>query len=268
MAKSEDKIDSLTKTVQTLTFLIIFLVVAVGVLFIKDYVKKPGSENVKALQDEQSVTQQEPQATKVSLEQIKKLFVKDNIYFGNKNSKNLFVMVSDPSCPYCQIAAGENPELNSQSGSQFTLEQDGGTYVAPVVKMRELIDQGKAAFVWLYNNGHNNGEMATKALYCANDQNKFWEAHDLLMSNNGYNLINDVVQNNQDQAPELVSFLSSVVDAKKLEKCLNSGKYDDKLNKDMAIAKSLGVNGTPGFFVNTTNFAGAYSWSDMESAVK
>ena len=265
MTTKDNSLDSLAKNIQTLTFLVVFLIVAVGILFFKDFVKKPESAEVKAVQDE-AVTQ--TQTPLVTLDQIKKLFVKGNIYFGNKNSKNLLVMVSDPSCPYCQIAAGENPELNSQAGSQFMLEQDGGSYIAPVIKMRELVEQDKAAFVWLYQNGHNNGEMATKALYCAHEQNKFWEAHDLLMSNEGYTLINDLVQNNQEKAPELVSFLSSAVNSDKLINCLNSGKYDDRLAKDMATAASLGVSGTPGFFVNTTNFAGAYSWSDMQSSVK
>jgi protein-disulfide isomerase len=35
----------------------------------------------------------------------------------------------------------------------------------------------------------------------------------------------------------------------------------------MALGQSLGVSGTPGFFVNDTNFAGAYSFTDMESIV-
>ncbi len=265
MTSADDRLNSLAKNIQTLTFLVIFLIVAVGVLFVKDYVKKPEEASVKATQD---TAAQPEQTVQVSLDQVKKLFSKGNIVFGNKNSRNLFVMFSDPSCPYCHIAAGENPQLNQEAGGQFLLEQDGGTYIAPVVKMRELVEQGQAAFVWLYQNGHNNGEMATKALYCAYDQGKFWEAHDLIMSNAGYTLINEVVLNNSDKAPELVNFLSSVVDASKLQSCLDSGKYNNRLNKDMQTAASFGVSGTPGFFVNTTNFAGAYSWAQMESSLK
>lgn len=265
MSTKENNLDSLAKNIQTLTFLVVFLIVAVGVLFVKDYVKKPTSQEVKAVQDEQP---SEPEAPKVTLAQIQKLFTKGNIVFGNKNSKNLFVMVSDPSCPYCQIATGENPQLNSEAGSQFLLEQDGGSYIAPVTKMRELVEQGKAGFVWLYQNGHNNGEMATKALYCAYEQDKFWEAHDLIMSNEGYTLINEVVMNDPEKAPELINFLSSAVDSNKLQNCLDSGKYDKKLTEDMQTAASLGVAGTPGFFINTTNFAGAYSWAQMEASLK
>lgn len=264
MADYTTKIDSLAKNIQTLTYLVIFLIVAVGILFVKDYVS-PKAPSETVAQQETTVT---PETPKVTLEQIKKLFTKGNLYFGNKNSKNLLVMVSDPSCPYCQIATGENPELNKEAGSQFLLEEDGGTYIAPVVKMRELVDQGKAAFVWLYQNGHNNGEMATKALYCAHEQGKFWEAHDLIMSNDGYTLINEVVQNDPEKASDLAGFLAEIVDSNQLQTCLESGKYDQKISKDMATSASLGVNGTPGFFVNTVNFAGAYSWADMQSSVK
>ncbi|KKP56374.1 MAG: hypothetical protein UR48_C0035G0011, partial [Microgenomates group bacterium GW2011_GWD1_33_9] len=45
-------------------------------------------------------------------------------------------------------------------------------------------------------------------------------------------------------------------------------KYDDRLASDMALGRELGVSGTPGFFVNENNFAGAYSYKDMESVVK
>lgn len=264
MASSDNRIESLTKNIQTLTFLVIFLVVAVGFLFVKDFLGKSGSvANNATLQ-----APQQPETTsKVTLNQIKKLFTKGNIYFGDKNRKNLFVMFSDPSCPYCHIASGKNPELNEQAGSQFVLTANGGSYVAPLVEMKELVDEGKAGFVWLYQNGHGNGEMGTKALYCAYDQGKFWEAHDLLMSNSGYSLLNDEVKNDKTKIPELVDFLSSVVNTGKLEECLKSGKYDQKITQDMTTAATFGVNGTPGFFVNTANFAGAYSWQEMQSAL-
>src|SRR3989339_143529 len=262
MADYTQKIDSLAKNIQTLTYLTIMLIIAVGILFVKDYVNAPVRQEAVKAADAQPDTDT---TTQVTAKQIKALFTKDQIYFGNKNSQNLIVMVSDPSCPYCQIAAGENPELNKEAGAQFLLEQDGGTYIAPLPKMRALVEEGKAALVWIYQNGHNNGEMATKALYCAYEQSKFWEAHDLLMSGAGYDLINNVVQNDQSKAGDLVSFLAEVVNSDKLQACLESGKYDAKITQDMALSASLGVSGTPGFFVNTTNFAGAYSWAEMES---
>jgi protein-disulfide isomerase len=207
-----------------------------------------------------------PAPKKVELSQIKDLFNKDVIKFGNSDSKVIFVEASDPSCPYCHVAGGLNSALNTQMGAQFTLVSDGGTYVAPVLEMKKLVDSGKASFVWLYFNGHGNGELATKALYCAYEKGKFWEAHDLMMTSEGYSLINDVVKNDKAQSGKMADFLKSA-QIEDLKACLDSGKYDARLAADMAIGRELGVSGTPGFFVNENNFAGAYSYKDLESIV-
>lgn len=211
-------------------------------------------------------TAQQPAQPTVTLATVKTAFDKAKIKFGDNKSKLIAVEISDPSCPYCQIAAGKNSELNSQTG-QFKLVADGGTYVAPVPELQKLVDQGKASFALLYFPGHGNGEMGMKALYCAFDQGKFWQAEGLIMSNAGYTLMNDTVKNDKTQSGAVASFLGSVVDETALKTCLDSGKYDEQLTTDVATATSLGVNGTPGFYLNATNFAGAYSFTDMQSAV-
>ena len=209
-----------------------------------------------------------PQAPKVTLDTIKALFTDKNLVSGNKNAKNLLVEVADPSCPYCHIAGGHNPELNKQVGTQFTLVADGGTYIAPVPEMKKLVDSGKAAFVYIYSPGHGSGEMGAKAMYCANEKGKFWEVHDKLMTSEGYDMLNQTVKNDKTKSADLANFLSGVFNSADMKNCLESGKYDSKISEDTATAAKLGVNGTPGFFINTTNFAGAYSWKDMSSAVQ
>lgn len=203
----------------------------------------------------------------VTIEQIKDLFNKDLVKFGDDGRKVLFVEVADPSCPYCHVAAGLNPELNAQAGDRFKLVSDGGTYIAPVAEMKKMVDSGQASYVYIYQNGHGAGEMAQKAMYCAYEQDRFWEVHDMLMTNDGYNLVNNTVKNDKAQSQVLSDFLKSAADSGKLKSCLDSGKYDGRLADEMVLANSLGVGGTPGFFVNTTNFAGAYSWNDMKPAV-
>lgn len=216
----------------------------------------------------QQAAPQQPQQPTVTQDTIKALFNDKNIVLGDKNSKNLLVEVADPSCPYCHVAAGFNPSLNKQIGSKFTLVSDGGTYVAPVPEMKKLVEQGKAALVWIYTPGHGNGEMGTKAMYCANEKGKFWAVHDKLMTSEGYDLLNNTVKNDKSKSKEMADFLSSEFNTSDMKNCLDNGKYDAKLQEDVTTAGKLGVNGTPGFFVNTTNFAGAYSWKDMESAVR
>jgi len=212
--------------------------------------------------------QQAPQPPVVTLGQVKDVFNKGQIKFGDVNKKLVVIEAADPSCPFCHVVVGKNPELNKQIGSRFTLVSDGGSYVAPVPEIQKLVNEGKAAFVWVYTPGHGNGEMGTKALYCAFEKGKFWEVHDKLMNAEGYDLLNNKVKNDKSKSGELASFLQSVFDPTNMKQCLDSGKYDSRLATDVSLAQSLGISGTPGFYFNTTQFSGAYSYKDMEQAAK
>ncbi len=218
---------------------------------------------------------------KVELATIKGLFDKDLIKFGDAYRKVLFVEVGDPSCPYCHIATGENPDLNKAVGAQFTMAISGGKYNPPVKEMRALVDAGKASFVYIYYPGHGTGEMAMKAMYCANEKGKFWDAHDLLMSRAGYKIQNgsdvdqkdvpaaQVVGNDVAKSGVMADFLKSAVDPVFMKSCLDSGKYDARLESDIQLAQPLfpPQGGTPNFFVNDTNFGGAVDYSSMKPVV-
>lgn len=251
------------------TTLVLVILLVAAAFFVGKYSEKT-NKLAQNKQNNNQPTQPQAQPTVVptiDLNTIKNVFNdKDVIKFGNADSKLLLVEISDPSCPFCQMASGKNPELNKQQGAQFTLVADGGTYIAPVQEMRKLVEAGKASFAYIYQNGHGNGEMAMKSFYCANEQGKFWEAHDKLMTNAGYNLINNVVKNDKTASGKMADFLAGAVNKTELKSCLDSGKYDDALASNQKLASNLGVNGTPGFFINTTNFAGAYSWTDMKAA--
>lgn len=207
----------------------------------------------------------QPAQTTVSIDTIKGLFDKDLIKFGDATRKVLFVEVGDPSCPFCHAAAGENH--SGIQGPSFKLIADGGKYDAPVLEMRKLVDAGKASFVYIFSPGHGNGEMAMKALYCANEKGKFWEAHDLIMSDAGYTLQNTTVQNDKTKSQVVANFLKTVVDSTFMKSCLDSGKYDARLQADQQVSATLGYQGTPDFFVNSTNFGGAVDYSSMKSIV-
>lgn len=208
-----------------------------------------------------------PAATAITQEMVSGLFDEGVITFGKKDSQVTFVEFSDPSCPYCHIAAGKNPDLNNSAGTQFKLKADGGSYEPPVPEMKKLVDAGKAAFVWVYSPGHGNGELASKALYCAHEKGKFWPVHDLLMSSKGYDLLNNTVKNDKAQATTLAAFTKSAMSESDMTKCLSSGKYDEVISRDTGIATKFGVSGTPGFIVNTQLFPGANSFVDMKSVV-
>lgn len=200
-------------------------------------------------------------APAVTMDQIKELFDKNVIKFGDKDKKLIIVEAADPSCPWCHVAGGHDPELYTQMGV-------ASGYVAPVPEFKKLVDAGKAAFIYIFYPGHGNGEMGAKALYCAQEEGKFWEVHDLIMNNAGYNLMNNTVKNDTTKSGTLANFLKNAEDPAKMKKCLDSGKYDSVLKENTDLAGSLGVTGTPGFFLNTTNFPGAVDYSNMKSAVE
>ncbi len=247
--------------------LVIIALIAVGFYlgFVFPGTKKNSGKETSNEAD--TTSEQSTQGVSVGIDQVKSAFNNAAIKFGDDSKKVIFLEISDPSCPYCQIAAGYNSELNSQSGN-FKLVKDGGTYIAPVQEMKKLVESGDAAFAMIYQNGHGNGQMSMKALYCANEVGKFWEAKALLFSNAGYNLMNNTVKNDKTQSGVLADFLASAVDKNTMKSCLDSGKYDAQLNTDVSTANSLGVSGTPGFFVNDKSYSGAYSYSDMEPVVK
>ncbi len=171
--KKEIKLNSESKTSVFEKLVPALLVITVGLSFLVGTLWQK-VENLSGGKTTTGTTEtaKQPAAAqpKVDIAQIKDLFNKDLIKFGNSDSKLIFVEASDPSCPYCHVAGGLNGSLNKQVGAQFTLVADGGSYIAPVLEMKKLVDAGKASFVWLYYNGHGNGELATKALYCAHEK--------------------------------------------------------------------------------------------------
>lgn len=257
------KVSLLERFVPILLVLSVALAFVVGVLWQKvNSSEKTGGTTLT----EKTDGNQQPKV-QVSLDQIKSAFDKAVVKFGKSDAKIVFIEAADPSCPFCHIAAGKNSELAKQVGDRFTYISDGGTYIPPVPEMKKLVDQGKASYAFIYRNGHGNGEMGTKALYCAQDQGKFWQVHDKIYSNAGYDLLNKTVLNDKTKSKELTDFLKEVVDATKLRECIDSGKYDSKLAEDEKVAGDLGITGTPGYYINTKNFEGAYSWNDMKSSL-
>ncbi len=253
---------------KTTPILVVLLVVAaflIGMFWTKVQYLEKGSGTAKTSPQPSAAAQQ--QQPTVTIDQVRNAFNKSLIKFGKADNKLVFLEISDPSCPYCQIASGQNSKLNTQAGDRFKLVADGGTYVAPVPEMEKLVKANKASFALLYYPGHGNGEMGMKALYCAFENGKFWEAEKLLMTNDGYNLMNDTVKNDKTKSGDVADFLKTAVDPTKMKSCLDSGKYDSLFQSESALGQTLGIQGTPGFYVNATNFAGAYSWKDIEPTV-
>ena len=107
------------------------------------------------------------------------------------------------------------------------------------------VDTGKANFVFvdLAFLGRDSPKAA-QASYCAEDQGKFWEYHDLLYTSQEPTI-------DSWAGPErLKAFAFSLgLDMDLFENCLDSGKYSKRVQYNSDEARKNGVRGTPGFFI-------------------
>ncbi len=94
---------------------------------------------------------------------------------------------------------------------------------------------------------HDRAQPAAEAAQCANEQGKFWEYHDKLFENQ--RALQD--SNLKQYAVDLG------LNAESFGECLDSGRFRDDVTQDMREGTSVGVRGTPAFFVNGRFLSGA-----------
>ena len=151
-------------------------------------------------------------------------------------------------CPYCSAAAG----FNSQLEQSFT--QKDSTWQPPEPKIRETYgDKVDLQFKHYIIHG-DKAEKAAEASECARDQGKFWEMHDIMFENQASLEISDIK-----------SYATQIgLDTTKFNACLDGGQKASVVAADIALAKKLGVTGTPTFFIggdNGVKIVGAQSFS-------
>jgi protein-disulfide isomerase len=111
--------------------------------------------------------------------------------------------------------------------------------------VQDYIDTGKAnlVFVDLAFLGKDS-IPASMATYCAEDQEMYWEYHNLL-----YNF-QEHIDNGWANSERLKAFAFSLgLDKDLFESCLDSEKYSKRVQYNIQQAKDNGVRGTPGFFI-------------------
>ncbi|MFH1439211.1 MAG: thioredoxin domain-containing protein [Candidatus Woesearchaeota archaeon] len=173
---------------------------------------------------------------------------------GKKDAPVTIIVFSDFSCPFCGGAAGLNEEVVAY------LKQGKPSWEAPMLGiMSEYVETGKAKIYFMYYPGHGTGVEAMKLGWCANEQGKFWETHDIFFTNQ--DVIADVVK-----LKELMKDVKGL-DMDKVEKCIESKKYDAKIAEDTQKGKDAGVGGTPGFFINGRKLSGAQSFSALKIVI-
>ena len=143
---------------------------------------------------------------------------------GPESAPIQIVEYSDFQCPYCSRV---NP----------TLTQIKETYG----------DKVAVAFRNFPLPMHKEAPKAGEAAYCAQEQGKFWEYHDVLFENQ-----------RAQQDEDLKKYAEQVgIDGAKFAECLDSSKYAERVEADKKSGEAFGVSGTPAFFVNGVFINGA-----------
>ena len=113
----------------------------------------------------------------------------------------------------------------------------------------EYIKSGKLKYVSLdfpLENIHKFARKASEAFWCANEQGKGKEMHQLLFNNQ------------QQLQPEALGTYAQGLglNTQAFKACLDSGKYTDKINASLKDGQKAGVTGTPAFLLGYTQSDG------------
>lgn len=163
----------------------------------------------------------------------------DGNAMGNPDAPVEIVEFSDFQCQYCrQFALQTEPALIEDyitSGQVYFVYRTLGDWLGP------------------------DSQRAAEAAYCAGDQEKFWQYHDLLFANQG--LIGFSHENLLRLGEELG------VDVGELDDCLSSNRYASQVTLDLQDGLQAGVRGTPSFLINGEMIAGAQPYAVFQRKI-
>lgn len=144
---------------------------------------------------------------------------------GDPDAPITITEFSDFQCPYCRLFY-ENTEA---------------------LLIAKYVENGTVYFVYRSVGGFigEESKAAAEAAYCAGDQGKFWEMHDILFANQ----TGENVGAFSDR--RLNAFVDEIgLDRDAYDECAASGKYDDLIRQDELAAAEAGIDSTPSFVIS------------------
>lgn len=172
--------------------------------------------------------------------------IDDDPQIGDAKAKVTIIEFADYQCPNCRAFWRETlPRLK-----------------------KEYVDTGKVRIVFRdfpVQEIHPEATIAAIAAECADDQGKYFEVHDKIFREQDRRG-RDVVR---FRAQELKRWAMEVgLDPAPFNECLDTARHRDEVAKDLADATSVGINGTPVFFVNGRLLAGAHPFSTFQKVIE
>ena len=145
--------------------------------------------------------------------------LEDDPAMGSATAPVAIVEFSEFQCPFCR-------RYQDQTMAQIK---------------EQYVDTGKVRYVFrdFPLDMHANAKPAALAAYCAARQNAFWPMHDALFTNQ------------QRLGPPLFDELAHTLklDIAAFEACLKQPDAQKEVEADTAYGQSIGVSGTPTFFI-------------------
>ena len=153
---------------------------------------------------------------------------------GNADASITITEYSDFQCPFCQRFWSTT---EAQVFSAFVLT---GQVHFVYRSLGNFISDNVARSTGVSNSESKN---AAAAAYCAGDQGKFWEYHDILFAN-------QTGEGAGGFAPEKLRLFAQKVglDIDTFNTCLSDNKYGTRVGQDASDGEAAGAKGTP-FFV-------------------
>lgn len=162
---------------------------------------------------------------------------------GDPNAPVTIVEFTDLQCPFCERHFAETlPQLKTNM-----IESGRIYYVVKDLPLESI---------------HPNARTAANAARCAADQGAYWEMHDGLFSRQAewVNLANP------DEA--ITAIANDIgLDQATFSECFASRKHDAEIQTTIDEATSLGIRGTPFFYINGFPINGAQPYDLFEYAI-
>ena len=167
---------------------------------------------------------------------------------GDPNAPVTIVEYSDYQCPFCLRHFQQTmPQLKAEyidTGRVYYVFKD-----FPIVSLHPVAPR-------IHEAARCAGEIA--------GSDGYWQAHDSFFNNSQQ--LTDLPQPDLDNM--LVTLLAEVeIDEDTLRECLESGRYAEAVNADLAEGQRLGIDGTPGFFVNGYPVSGAQPFAVFQQVI-
>jgi len=151
----------------------------------------------------------------------------DGNSMGDPNAPIRIEEFSDYQCPYC---ARFYEDTEQQIADSYVAD---GTVYFTYRSFGNFIGQ--------------ESQAAAEAAYCAGDQNKYWEYHDILFANQTGENVGAFTDRRLQAFAEALS-----LDMNAFNDCFNSSKYADRVSQDYIDGSTAGVTATPTFVISYT----------------